>query len=160
MLKPGVTRAHKTRLLPAARPLILPTGRKRMPHLIIEYSSNLDAAMEIHALADAVHQAALETGVFPLGGIRTRAERRDVYKIADGHPDYGFIHVQARIGAGRPPDVRQKAAEHIFERLKVVTAPLFAKAPVGLSFEIVEMNPVGALKYNTIHDAIERKAKS
>jgi 5-carboxymethyl-2-hydroxymuconate isomerase len=133
---------------------------KRMPHLIVEYSSNLDAGIDIRALIDAVHQAALETGVFPLGGVRTRAERRDVYKIADGHPDYGFIHVQARIGAGRPPEVRQKAAEHIFTRLKELTAALFAKGPVGLSFEMVEMDPVGGLKLNTIHDAIERKAKA
>jgi 5-carboxymethyl-2-hydroxymuconate isomerase len=131
-----------------------------MPHLIVEYSSNLDAAMDIRSLLDAVHAAALETGIFPLGGVRTRAERRDVYKIADGRPEYGFIHVQARIGAGRPPEVRQKAGEHIFACLKDATAPLFALAPVGLTLEFVEMDPVGSFKLNTIHDAIERRGKA
>jgi 5-carboxymethyl-2-hydroxymuconate isomerase len=130
-----------------------------MPHLIVEYSSNLDTAIDIPALIAAVHQAALETGVFPLGGVRTRAARREVYKIADGHPDNGFIHVQARIGAGRPPDVRQKAGAHIFDRLKAVTAAQLAHAPLGLTFEIVEIDPVGSFKLNNIHDAVERRAK-
>lgn len=85
-----------------------------MPHLIVEYSANLEQALDIAKLVAALHEAALETGVFPIGGIRTRAARRDVYRIADGHAGNGFIHVQARIGAGRPPEVRQQAAEHIF----------------------------------------------
>lgn len=130
-----------------------------MPHLIVEYSSNLDQAIDMRTIIDAVHAAALETGVFPLGGIRTRAERRDVYKIADGQPGYGFIHVQARIGSGRPADVRHKAGEHIFAGLRAAAAPLIACAPIGLSLEIVEMDPVGSFKLNTIHDAIERRAK-
>ena len=50
-----------------------------MPHVIVEYSANLAAAVEIKSLLAALHEAALETGVFPAGGIRTRAERRDEY---------------------------------------------------------------------------------
>jgi 5-carboxymethyl-2-hydroxymuconate isomerase len=71
-----------------------------VPHLIIEYSANLERAIDIPRLVAAVHAAALETGVFPIGGIRTRAERRDAYAVADSHPDNAFIHVQARIGVG------------------------------------------------------------
>ncbi|MBV1694498.1 MAG: 5-carboxymethyl-2-hydroxymuconate Delta-isomerase [Hyphomicrobiales bacterium] len=130
-----------------------------MPHLIVEYSANLEPAIDIAALVRALHDAALETGVFPIGGIRTRAERRDVYAIADGHAANGFIHVQARIGAGRPADVRQKAAEHIFDRLKALTADHFARHPLGLTLEIVEIDPVGALKHNNLHDIVARRAK-
>ena len=71
-----------------------------MPHLIVEYSANLEPALDIATLVEALHEAALETGVFPIGGMRTRAARRDLYRIADGHADNAFIHVQARIGAG------------------------------------------------------------
>ncbi len=71
-----------------------------MPHLIVEYSANLERDLDIPRVVAAVHAAALETGVFPIGGIRTRAERRDVYAVADNHPDNAFIHVQARIGKG------------------------------------------------------------
>ena len=130
-----------------------------MPHLIVEYSSNLERDLDIPRLVQAVHAAALETGVFPTGGIRTRAERRDVYAVADSHPDNGFIHVQARIGTGRTPEIRQKAAEHIFAAVKTATAEVFASRPLGLTFEIVEIDPVGSLKHNNLHEAVEARRK-
>jgi 5-carboxymethyl-2-hydroxymuconate isomerase len=130
-----------------------------MPHLIVEYSANLERDVDIARLVAAIHTAALETGVFPIGGIRTRAERRDTYEIADGHPDNAFIHVQARIGVGRTPEVRQKAAEHIFAALKAETAEAFARRPLGLTFEIVEIDPVGSLKHNNLHEAVEARRK-
>lgn len=130
-----------------------------MPHLILEYSSNLDQALDIAALVAALHEAALETGVFPIGGIRTRAARRDIYRIADSHADNGFIHVQARIGAGRTAEVRQQAAEHIFSRLKAETAEIFASRPLGLTLEIVEIDPVGSLKHNNLHEIVAARRK-
>jgi 5-carboxymethyl-2-hydroxymuconate isomerase len=130
-----------------------------VPHLIIEYSANLERAIDIPRLVAAVHAAALETGVFPIGGIRTRAERRDVYAVADSHPDNGFIHVQARVGAGRTPEVRAKAAEHIFAVVKAETAKAFASRPLGLTFEIVEIDPVGSLKHNNLHEAVAARRK-
>jgi len=130
-----------------------------MPHLIVEYSANLESSLDISRLVAAVHAAALETGVFPMGGIRTRAERRDVYAVADSHPDNGFIHVQARIGTGRTPEVRQKAAEHIFAAVKNETAKAFASRPLGLTFEIVEIDPVGSLKHNNLHAFVEDRRK-
>ena len=40
--------------------------------------------------------------------------------------------------------MRQQAAEHIFARLKAQTAEVFANRPLGLTLEIVEIDPVGA----------------
>jgi 5-carboxymethyl-2-hydroxymuconate isomerase len=130
-----------------------------MPHLIVEYSANLEPDVDIPRLVAAVHAAALETGVFPIGGIRTRAERREIYQIADGHSGNGFIHVQARIGTGRTPEVRQKAAERIFATVKAETANAFASRPLGLTFEIVEIDPVGSLKHNNLHEIVEARRK-
>jgi 5-carboxymethyl-2-hydroxymuconate isomerase len=130
-----------------------------MPHLIIEYSANLEADLDLPLLATTIHEAALATGVFPIGGCRTRVARRDVYVIGDGHPDNCFIHVQARIGTGRTPEVRQKAAELIFDRLKTMTAAIFKARPIGLTFEIVEIDPVGSLKHNNLHDIIAARQK-
>lgn len=129
-----------------------------MPHLIVEYSANLEGDLDMTAVLDALHAAALETGVFPIGGLRVRGARRDLYKIADGHADNAFIHVQARIGAGRAADVRQKAAEQIFEALKAATAGVFERRPLGLSLEVIEIDPVGTLKHNNLHEAVAKRA--
>lgn len=131
-----------------------------MPHIIIEYSANLECRVDIASLLDQVHEAALATGVFPIGGLRTRAERRDDYRVADRHADNAFIHVQARIGSGRSPDVRQAAAEQIFAAVKRVTAEAFATSPLGLTLEVVEIDPVGALKHNNLHEIVERRRTS
>ena len=131
-----------------------------MPHLIVEYSANLEQRIDISALVSAVHAAALETGVFPIGGLRTRAERRDIYLIADTHPDNAFVHVQARIGHGRDAAVRQSAAEHIFAAVKRVTNDAFAVSPLGLTLEIVEIDPIGSLKHNNLHAIVEQRRAS
>jgi 5-carboxymethyl-2-hydroxymuconate isomerase len=125
-----------------------------MPHVIVEYSANLEPDLDIPELVAALHQAALTTGVFPIGGLRTRAARRDVFSIADGHGDNGFIHVQIRMGVGRAPEVRQRAAEVVFATLTAQTSEVFAARPLGLTLEMVEIDPVGSLKHNNLHEIV------
>ena len=54
-----------------------------MPHLIVEYSANIEDQIALDALLDKLHTCAAGTGVFPLGGLRVRARRADAYRIAD-----------------------------------------------------------------------------
>ena len=72
-----------------------------MPHIIVEYSSNLDNAMDVQGLLNALHQAMIESGQAPLEGIRTRAERREHYCVADRNPDNAFVHIIVRMREGR-----------------------------------------------------------
>lgn len=130
-----------------------------MPHLVLEYSANLESSIDVAALIRAVHEAAIETGMFPLGGARTRAERRDVYLIADGHPDNAFVHLSARIGAGRTEEARRAAAEHIFAALKAVLAEAFATRPLAISFEMSEIEPTLSLKHNNLHAILAERAR-
>ena len=46
-----------------------------MPHFTIEYSANLEARVDIGEVVEVVRKAALETGIFPIGGTRVRAIR-------------------------------------------------------------------------------------
>jgi len=72
-----------------------------MPHFTIEYSANLDARLDMAEVVEVVRKAAVETGIFPLGGIRVRAIRCDHFAIADGGKDYGFLDMVLRLGEGR-----------------------------------------------------------
>lgn len=144
----------------AVRPLPQNPESRAMPHIIVDYSANLDTRIDIPALLEKLHAAALETGVFPVGGLRTRAARRDAYVVADRHPDNAYVHVQLRIGSGRTPDVRQKAAEHIFATLKSATTADMAQNPLGLTLEVVEIDPVGALRHNNLHDYVANRSKA
>ena len=77
-----------------------------MPHLTIEYTANLEPQLQLPQLIDALHRVAAGIEAFPLAGLRTRAERRDHYRIADGHVDNAFVHLTLRLAASkcaRPP---------------------------------------------------------
>ena len=126
-----------------------------MPHFTIEYSANLDGAVDISALCEVVRNAAVQTGIFPLGGIRVRAIRCEHYAIADGRPDHGFIDLLLRIGEGRDLAERQKAGEHIFHALSQHLDPVFAKQPLALSFDIQINDGATSWKRNTIHDLLK-----
>ena len=48
-----------------------------MPHIIIEYSENLEQKINLDTLIEKIHISALDTGIFPLGGLRIRAAKRE-----------------------------------------------------------------------------------
>jgi 5-carboxymethyl-2-hydroxymuconate isomerase len=72
-----------------------------MPHFTIEYSANLDGRIDMGEVVEVVRKAAVETGIFPLGGIRVRAVKCEHYAIADGSPNRGFLDMVLRLGEGR-----------------------------------------------------------
>ncbi|MCY4565410.1 MAG: 5-carboxymethyl-2-hydroxymuconate Delta-isomerase [Gammaproteobacteria bacterium] len=127
-----------------------------MPHLIVEYSSNLEEQMDLDGLMTRLRDRAVATGVFPLGGIRVRGERRDRYLVADGAPGNGFVHLTARIGHGRDEETRRAAAEALFEVLATHMQAIFDERGLGLSFEMVEVDPVTSLKKNNLHERLGR----
>ena len=126
-----------------------------MPHFTIEYSANLDSRLDIGAVCEVVRQAAVETGIFPLGGIRVRAIRCEHYAIADGRKNYGFLDMVLRLGEGRDLAARKKAGEHIFEALSAHLDPVFANSKFALSFDMQINDKETSWKRNNIHDALK-----
>lgn len=128
-----------------------------MPHIVVEYSANLEAHVSIRRLVDALHGGALATGVFPVGGLRTRAERRDVYAIADGDPDHVFVAVVARIGHGRDAPTKGRVAAALMRILETETADLFRSRGLGLTVEVQEIDPTASMKTNNLHERLKTK---
>ena len=129
-----------------------------MPHFTIEYSANLDARVEMGKVVELVRKAAVETGIFPLGGIRVRAIRCEHYAIADGTAQFGFLAMVLRLGEGRDLAARQKAGEHIFEALSAYLDPVFAASRFALSFDMQINDKETSWKRNNIHEALKAEA--
>lgn len=72
-----------------------------MPHFIAEYTDNIEAQADLPGLFEKVHDYLGASGVFPLGGIRSRGVRLDTWRMADGKHDYAFVHMRLQVGAGR-----------------------------------------------------------
>jgi 5-carboxymethyl-2-hydroxymuconate isomerase len=129
-----------------------------MPHFTIEYSANLDARVEIGKVVEVVRKSAVETGIFPLGGIRVRAIRCEHYAIADGGAHFGFLAMVLRLGEGRDLAARKKAGEHIFKVLSSYLDPVFAGSKFALSFDMQINDKETSWKRNNIHDALKAEA--
>ncbi len=128
-----------------------------MPHIIVEYSANIRQRLQLPALLQSLHTTAIGTGVFPLGGARTRASERTDYLIADGHPDNAFVHVAMMIGAGRDAATKQRASQAVFDALVAHLAPLFEQVPLGITLEVRELDPQLSYKHNNLHDYVKAR---
>ena len=131
-----------------------------MPHILIEYSSNLRQRLDFPAFLNALRDSAVATGVFPVGGVRVRAYQADHYVIADGHPDNAFVHLMLRVGHGRDLETRKRACQAIFRTACEQLAPLYERIPLGISLEMQEVDPVLTFKQNNLHEYVKRRLDS
>jgi 5-carboxymethyl-2-hydroxymuconate isomerase len=129
-----------------------------MPHFTIEYSANLDKRVDMGNVVELVRKAAVETGIFPLGGIRVRAVRCEHFAIADGSAHFGFLDMVLRLGEGRDLATRKKAGEHIFKALSTYLDPAFASGKFALSFDMQINDKETSWKRNNIHEALKVEA--
>ncbi|MFK2826461.1 5-carboxymethyl-2-hydroxymuconate Delta-isomerase [Bacillus sp. B190/17] len=123
-----------------------------MPHFIIEYTDNIKAEADIPALLKKINQSLIShDGVFPTGGIRSRAIELHDYCVADGTEDDAFVHAVLKIGAGRSEADKKAACDELFEMIKEHFAELFEKRYLALSMELIEFSEAGTYKHNNIH---------
>ena len=116
-----------------------------MPHLILEYSRNIDEDIEIEGLMRRLHQTVFDTGLWDISALRTRAEPRDRYFIADGDPTNGFMHLTVRIRAGRDDATKKLLGDALLKAMVDYLAPSFAKRKLAVNAEITEVSPTSYL---------------
>jgi 5-carboxymethyl-2-hydroxymuconate isomerase len=121
-----------------------------MPHITVEYSSNLEVGVNVRALVDEVHRTVLRSGLFEPAAVRTRALPRNIYRIADGAPENVFLHIVARIRAGRTAEDRKALGESLLQTAKSVVAALPTSTPIALTVEVQEIDPEMLFRHVTI----------
>jgi 5-carboxymethyl-2-hydroxymuconate isomerase len=110
-----------------------------MPHIIVEYSSNLRESLRPELFIKEVHNAAVRTGAFADNTLRTRASERTCYRVGDGNPENGFVHIVMRIRPGRGREEKLKLGESVFSVVCAYLKPIFDSRPLGLTYEIQEI---------------------
>ena len=138
-----------------------------MPHIIINYSANLDAVTDMQllcsALADTLLSQYAEDGsqVFPTGGVRVFAYPAPHYAIADGGAaafaaggdgDYGFVYINLRMGRGRSTLVHTKVGDALLATASAHLDAVFRTHHLGLTVQIDESpSQVYDGKRSTLH---------
>lgn len=129
-----------------------------MPHIWVEYSSNLEASVDIPALLKTVQDAFIDDGtIFPFAGARTRGVRVANYLIVDGHPDNAFVHVLLRVAKGRSEADRKAAGSRTFAAVKAFLAPVLASRPLGISVQMEEADETLNFKTSNYRDYLKQR---
>ena len=128
-----------------------------MPHIVIEYSANVAEQHDIDGLVAAVHHAAIDHGLPPVDGLRTRAAQRDHYLIADGsEPNtLAFIAIAVRIGPGRDPEVKRSFIETVLDAAEshLAGTPL----AIAWSIELNEIDPEFRINRNHVRQYLNAR---
>ena len=132
-----------------------------MPHVVIQYTANLEpqAAIDVlcHALAEVLvaQRDRNEARVFPIGGTRVLAYPTPHFAVADGGIDRAFVFIEARIAPGRDPAVVKAAGEAMLAVVQRHFAPIFAAHVVGITLQIHESAPAFDAKHSNLHPLFE-----
>ena len=129
-----------------------------MPHVVIQYTDNLEAEGDFPSLCRAIAQSLLEHNdeegkqLFPIGGTRVLAYPAHAYAVADGKGDYAFCYVNIRIAAGRSDAMKKIAGDAVLARCASHFASIFAQRPIGITVQIDESpGQVYDGKHNNLH---------
>jgi 5-carboxymethyl-2-hydroxymuconate isomerase len=129
-----------------------------MPHLTVEYSANLKKKVDIQKLVEAVHQAALHTGVFEVAAVRTRAAGREHFVVADGHRDNAFVAIAVRVAPGRSPETRKRLGQEIFDTACNFLKEVYAATPMAISLEVLEIDNTAAFRKKNLDAVVKERA--
>ena len=108
-----------------------------MPHLTLEYTDNIE--VDVQPLLARLHEEVVATGAINLKGIKSRAVKHTEYRIADGDPDYAFVHVGLLIREGRPVEVQKEATRRVMAVLNETFGHLFERRKLSLTVDLQEM---------------------
>ena len=128
-----------------------------MPHIMLDYSANMEERTDIAALCDHLRRAAIDTGVFPMPGIRVRAFAATHVSVADGDPKHGYIDISVRLREGRDQQTRETAVQAIFEAAKDFLQPALETHSIALSAEMRNIDASLSPKTGTIRDHLKAK---
>ena len=119
-----------------------------MPHLTLEYTDNLE--FDAQPLLEHLHSELVATGAINLKGLKSRAIQHTEYRIADGNPEYAFVHVNLLIREGRPLEVQKDMSQRVLDVLKETFGERFESSYLSLSVDIKEMRDGVALTLHNI----------
>jgi 5-carboxymethyl-2-hydroxymuconate isomerase len=87
-----------------------------MPHIVVEYSQNLQAQVKETGLLAELHRTVIASGLFSPEAVKARGVAYEDYVLTG--EDKSFLHVNVAILEGRPLEAREALMESVFAVLQ------------------------------------------
>lgn len=126
-----------------------------MPHIVVEYSANLEDHIDVGELLTSVHAAAASHALVPLAGLRTRAMKREQYVVANGDARNLFVAVIARLNGDRGQESLLEIRDLLMAVCSDSLRQIREEQPLALSVEVQAIDAAMRINDNSIRDHYE-----
>ena len=110
-----------------------------MPHLVLEYSANVPDEPDFDLVLRRLHEAMTTVGPFDLSNVKSRAVRREPFRVADGAPGRAFVHLTVALLAGREARILRETGDTLLAALRESFPRARSERRCDLTVEMREM---------------------
>ncbi|MDG1858498.1 MAG: 5-carboxymethyl-2-hydroxymuconate Delta-isomerase [Emcibacteraceae bacterium] len=104
-----------------------------MPHCIIEFTRDLENAIDMNRLVDVAFESIEKTDLFNRSAIKCRAIPLDYFKSGLERDDY--IHITVKILPGRTTEQKQLLTQSVIDEVSKIVGRI-----QSLSVEVVDLH--------------------
>lgn len=117
-----------------------------MPHVVIEYSSNIEQDIDGGLLLSELSSLISAAGEIALEHFKSRLLRRDEYHVGEGGSLDAFVHAEVGVFSGKPPEVMRRIGEDCLEYLEEYFSGAAGELSLQITVEIREIDEEGYFK--------------
>ena len=126
-----------------------------MPHIVVEYSANLEDHIDVGELLTSIHAAAASPALVPLAGLQTRAMKREQYVVANGDARNLFVAVIARLNGDRGQEPLLEIRDLLMVACSDSLSQIREEQPLALSVEVQAIDAAMRINDNSIREHYE-----
>jgi 5-carboxymethyl-2-hydroxymuconate isomerase len=111
-----------------------------MPHLILEYSKNIDGGLNFEPLFVTLHQLLEKQLPTELSSCKSRCIPQELFFIGDCKIQNAFAHLTIKILAGRTDENKNLIGNAVLKEMSDFFQPLKQKLHLQLSVEVMDLD--------------------
>ena len=120
-----------------------------MPQLTLDYSGNISQAIDHQEIFLRLHQVLNVIGSIQIENCKSRAIRREDYRIGNGDAQNAFVHLEVRFLEGRSVELKQAIGNGCLQVLETYFAITSEELSLQITVEIVDIVKTSYFKYPT-----------
>ena len=97
-----------------------------MPNLVVEYSSSVDERVNTQGLLEDLHQVLIESGLFEVDSIKSRAQRYHSWLIGEKEDSEDFIHLNFEMLSGRDEEQKRELGRELMSILEEQASTVYS----------------------------------
>lgn len=111
-----------------------------MPHVVLERSKNVTAKGDLTNLLNQISKTLAENLPTKIESCKCRSYECDIFSVAGGRANSGFVHLGVKILAGRSDEIINNVSRKLLDELKEYFKESASKLNLQFSVEITDLS--------------------